>query len=244
MDYVLIIGGNSDIGRAIATEYARMGYNLFLTYRKPKQIDSFCRNLSNKNSISVIPSYLDVLDFNSHKKFYKRLNPKPIGVITSVGLLDNQSESEKFFDLCLRSINTNYVGLVSLLNIIASHFIDHRTKGFIIGISSVAGERGRSSNYIYGSAKSGFTTYLSGLRSQLNQYDIHVLTVLPGYVVTKMTKDIKLPRLITCSPEFVSKKIIKAQIEKKNVIYIKWFWKYIMYVVKSIPESFFKKLDF
>ncbi|HTR29705.1 MAG TPA: SDR family NAD(P)-dependent oxidoreductase, partial [Puia sp.] len=112
------------------------------------------------------------------------------------------------------------------------------------GISSVAGERGRQSNYFYGSAKAGFTAYLSGLRNRLFHKGVHVLTVQPGFVNTKMTENMPLPgpALLVASPELVADVVYKAVIKKKNVVYVKWFWRWIMLLVKSIPESLFKKL--
>ena len=128
-----------------------------------------------------------------------------------------------------RSINTNYVGLVSLLNIIASHFIDHRTKGFIIGISSVAGERGRSSNFIYGSSKAAFTTYLSGLRNNMNKTNVKIITVKPGFIDTKMTKNIKFNNFLRASPNIVAKDVFIDELNMKI--------KEDPIVQKTVPES-------
>tara|TARA_B100000287_G_scaffold409277_1_gene436473 strand:- start:367 stop:1101 length:735 start_codon:yes stop_codon:yes gene_type:complete len=244
MDFVLIIGGNSDIGKAIAKEYAKKSFNLYLTHRNEKQLDEFCASLENRYGIKVFSVFLDVLDFNSHLAFYNALDPKPKGIVSTVGLLDDNDKSFKNFNSSLLSINTNYVGLVSLLNIASNQLIKDKARGFIIGVSSVAGERGRKSNFIYGSAKSGFTEYLSGLRSYLNPYGIKVLTILPGFVYTKMTEGLKLPRLLSTNPKLVAKKIVQAQSRQKDVIYISWFWKYIMIVIKILPEKIFKKINF
>ncbi|HEY2727571.1 MAG TPA: SDR family NAD(P)-dependent oxidoreductase, partial [Parafilimonas sp.] len=116
-----------------------------------------------------------------------------------------------------------------------------KKNGTIVGISSVAGERGRQSNYIYGSAKAGFTAYLSGLRNRLYHDNVHVLTVLPGFVNTKMTAELNLSPLLTASPEQVADAVETAIRKKKNVIYVKWFWKWIMKIIKNIPEGMFKK---
>jgi short-subunit dehydrogenase len=114
--------------------------------------------------------------------------------------------------------------------------------GMIVGISSVAGERGRQSNYIYGSAKAGFTAYLSGLRNRLFRSGVHVMSVQPGFVNTRMTQHLTLPPLLTAQPEQVADAVFKAVQRKKNVLFVKWPWKYIMLIIKSIPESIFKKL--
>jgi short-subunit dehydrogenase len=110
-----------------------------------------------------------------------------------------------------------------------------------VGISSVAGNRGRQSNYIYGSAKAGFTAYLSGLRNKLYHSKVHVLTVLPGFVNTRMTENLNLPKLLTAQPDEVGAAIYKAVKNKKDVLYVKWFWRWIMLIITSIPESMFKK---
>jgi short-subunit dehydrogenase len=106
----------------------------------------------------------------------------------------------------------------------------------------VAGERGRQSNYFYGSAKAGFTAYLSGLRNRLFTEKVHVLTVKPGFVYTKMTENLPLPKLLTAVPEDVAKVVYSGVMKKKNVVYVKWFWRWIMLIIKSIPEFMFKKM--
>ena len=128
-----------------------------------------------------------------------------------------------------------------MLNIIAALYVAEK-KGIIAGISSVAGERGRQSNYTYGSAKAGFTAYLSGLRNRLYKYGVHVVTVQPGFVYSKMTAHVELPKLLTATPEEVATAVKKAIIKKRNIVYIKWFWKWIMLTIKMIPETVFRKM--
>lgn len=140
----------------------------------------------------------------------------------------------------LKTINTNYTGAVSILNIVAADYAAKKG-GTIVGISSVAGNRGRQSNYIYGSAKSAFTAYLSGLRNKLFQSKVHVLTVLPGFVYTKMTEHLKLPKPLTAQPEEVANAIYNGVKNKQNVIYVKWFWRWIMFIISAVPETIFKK---
>jgi len=139
-------------------------------------------------------------------------------------------------------MDTNYTGVVSLFNIIANDF-EKRKSGFIVGISSVAGDRGRKSNYIYGSAKAAFTAYLSGLRNRLYDAQVHVLTVKPGFVSTKMTEGMDLPEKLTAQPEEVAEDIYKAQQKGKNVLYTKWIWRWMMLIIRSIPEFQFKKMS-
>jgi hypothetical protein len=134
-------------------------------------------------------------------------------------------------------MDVNYTGPILFINEIKKIL----KTGFIIGISSVAGERGRQKNYIYGSAKSAFSTYLSGLRQELSKTNINVITVHPGFVKTKMTKDIKTIEFLTTTPDKVALDIFKGQQSNKSIVYTKFYWKYIMLIINIIPESLFKR---
>jgi len=182
------------------------------------------------------------LDYESHHQFYEGLKEKPLGVITAVGYLGDQKKAQVDFNEAKPIMDTNYTGVVSLLNIIANDF-EQRKSGFIVGISSVAGDRGRKSNYIYGSAKAALTAYLSGLRNRLHDAQVHVLTVKPGFVATKMTEDMDLPEKLTAQPEEVAEDIYKAQQKGKNVLYTKWVWKWVMLIIRNIPEWKFKGMS-
>ena len=184
---------------------------------------------------------LDILDYTSHKIFYDALVEKPVGVISAVGYLGNQENSQRDFVETQKIIDTNYTGVISLLNIIANDF-EKRKRGFIIGISSVAGDRGRKSNYIYGSAKAALTTYLSGLRNRLSDTNVDVFTIKPGFVITNMTQGMELPAKLAAQPKEVAEDIYQAQKKGKNVIYTKWIWRWIMLVIKMIPEWKYKKI--
>jgi decaprenylphospho-beta-D-erythro-pentofuranosid-2-ulose 2-reductase len=240
---VLILGGNSDVGKSLAKDFAKLGSNLILTSRKEGQLDSFKSDLEIRYSIQCDLEFFDVLDFNSHKTFYNNLKKKPDIAITCVGYLDNQQNSQNDFEESLMSIQTNFTGLVSILNIISNDF-EKREKGLIVGISSVAGDRGRGTNYIYGSSKSALTCYLSGLRNKMSTLGIKVITVKPGFIDTKMTSHLDLPKPLTLKPHLVSKDIIKGIKENKNVIYTGWYWRYIMLIIILIPEGLFKKMKF
>ena len=238
---VLILGGNSDVGKSLAKDFGKHGSNLILTSRKRGQLDSFKSDLVIRNEINCHVELFDVLDFKSHESFYKNLKTKPDFVITCIGYLDNQEDSKNDFNESLKSIQSNFTGLVSILNIISNDF-EKIEKGVIVGISSVAGDRGRGSNYIYGSAKSAFTSYLSGLRNRLNKSGVSVITIKPGFIKTKMTGHLDLPIILTATPEEISSEILKSVKKKKNVVYTKYFWKWIMLIIKLIPEFYFKRL--
>jgi decaprenylphospho-beta-D-erythro-pentofuranosid-2-ulose 2-reductase len=241
MEYILIIGAKSDIAKAVAKKYAENGFNLYLAARNSSELQNFANDIKIRNEKEVICLDFDVLDYTSHQNFYDSLAEKPMGVISVVGYLGEQEKAQNDFEESQRIMNTNYTGVVSLFNIISSDF-EKNKKGFIIGISSVAGDRGRKSNYIYGSAKSAFTTYLSGLRNRLYDSNVKVLTVKPGFVATKMTENLDLPKKLTAQPEEVAEDIFKSQQKGKNVLYTKWFWKWIMLIIKNIPEFHFKKM--
>jgi decaprenylphospho-beta-D-erythro-pentofuranosid-2-ulose 2-reductase len=242
MNYILIIGAKSDIARAIAKKYAENGYNLYLAARKSDELQNFANNIKIRNQREVVCLDFDVLDYNIHQSFYDSLSVKPIGVISVVGYLGIQEKAEINFNETKKIIDTNYTGVVSILNVVANEFQKNKS-GFIAAVSSVAGDRGRRSNFVYGSAKSALTTYLSGLRNKLYDYNIRVLTIKPGFVATKMTAKLDLPKILTAQPEQVAEDIFKAHQKEKNIIYTKWFWKWIMLIIKCIPEFQFKKMD-
>jgi hypothetical protein len=242
MSCVLIVGAKSDIAKATAREFAKQGYDLYLAARNSNELEAFANDITVRTQRTVKTVELNILDYQSHQLFYDQLPEKPLGVITAVGYLGNQKKAQSDFNEAKRIIDSNYTGVVSLLNIIA-HDFKQRQSGFIVSISSVAGDRGRKSNYIYGSAKAALTVYLSGLRNRLYDAHVQVLTVKPGFVATKMTEGMDLPEKLTAQPDTVAKNIYNAQQKGKNVIYTKWIWRYIMLIIKMIPEWKFKRMS-
>ena len=242
MSYVLVIGAKSDIAKACAREYAKNGYDLYLGARNCSELDDFVSDIDVRFGRKAVPVEIDVLDYDSHQAFYEGLEEKPEGVITAVGYLGSQELSETDFSETQKIIDTNYTGLVSILNIIAADF-EKRKSGFIVGISSVAGDRGRMKNYTYGSAKAAFSAYLSGLRNRLFESGVSVLTVKPGFVYTQMTEGMDLPPALTAQPETVARDIFKGQQIGRNIIYTKWMWEEIMLIIIHIPEMIFKRLN-
>ena len=242
MPYVLIVGAKSDIAKELAKEYARNGYNLYLAARRSESLSDLSSDIRIRYGVDVQLKELDITDFQSHVGFYESLNPKPLGVIVVSGYMADQKECEKDWAKTLNTINVNYTGPVSLLNIVAND-MEQNKNGFIVGISSVAGDRGRKANYIYGSSKAAFSAYLSGLRNRLYDSNVQVLTVKPGFVNTKMTQGLNLPKRLTAEPRDVAVDIFKAQQNKKDVLYTKARWRLIMFIIKNIPEFMFKKLN-
>lgn len=242
MSYILIIGAKSDIAKEVAKEFAGNGYDLYLAAKNAKALEDFASNINIRNDADVKLYELDVTDYENHQNFYASLEPKPLGVIYVAGYMADQKECEKDWSKTLNTINVNFLGAISILNITAND-MEQRKKGFIVGISSVAGDRGRKANYIYGSAKAGFNTYLSGLRNRLHEKNVKVLTVKPGFVNTKMTAGLDLPAKLTAEPEDVAKDIYTAQRKGKDVLYTKSIWRLIMLIIRLIPEWKFKKLN-
>ena len=163
----------------------------------------------------MILKEFDITKFETHIDFYNSLEPKPLGVIVAAGYMAEQKECENDFTKTLNTINVNFTGAVSILNIVANN-MEKSKNGFIVGVSSVAGDRGRKANYIYGSSKAAFSAYLSGLRNRLFESKVQVLTVKPGFV---------------------------AQQKGKDILYTKSIWKLIMLIIKHIPEWKFKRMS-
>lgn len=240
MPTVLVLGASSDIGYAIAKQFASHKYDVMLAARQTEPLQAFQSDITIRYGVQCTLHRFDALDFSSHRAFYEALSPKPEVTVYVIGYMNDNEKVIQDWEESLKTINTNYTGAVSVLNIVAADYA-LRKKGTIVGISSVAGNRGRQSNYIYGSAKSAFTAYLSGLRNRLFHQGVHVLTVLPGFVNTKMTEHMALPKLLTAQPEEVGVAVYEGVQKKRNVIYVKWFWRWIMLIITSLPESLFKK---
>ncbi len=241
MPYVLILGAGSDVAVACAQEFASHKFDLYLAGRDRASLEARASDLQIRYAITARVVPFDALDFDSHPTIYGSLDPKPEVTICVFGLLGDQMKAQENWSHARKIVDSNYTGAVSILNVIAADY-EKSKRGTIVGISSVAGERGRQSNYIYGSAKAGFTAYLSGLRNRLAKTGVHVLTVKPGFINTKMTEGLKLPKPITAQPEQLGKAIYNAVKKRKNVIYVLPSWRLIMLIIRNIPEGIFKKL--
>ncbi|HVU95073.1 MAG TPA: SDR family oxidoreductase [Puia sp.] len=239
---VLLLGAGSDIATALARKYASLGYGLQLAARNPDNLRRLASDLQIRYGARASLHPFDATRTDTHQAFWTSLDPKPDITCCIFGYLGDQKIAEENWEECEKILITNYVAAVSILNLAAAHYANGQY-GCITGISSVAGERGRAGNYFYGSAKAGFTAYLSGLRNRLSHLRVHVLTVKPGFVYTRMTEGMRLPAPVTATPEEVANAIVKAVNKKKNVIYVRWVWRWIMLVIKCIPENIFKKLN-
>ncbi len=240
---VLLIGATSSISRALAVEMAKKGWRLHLAARDSFEVERIAQDLYIRYGIAVSWSIFEAQKYEHHSLFFEKIITElggVDGVIISLGELGEQDQAQEDFAQTQRIIDSNYTGVISVLTYVAN-YLEKQQHGFIIGISSVAGDRGRQSNYIYGSAKGGLSLFLQGLRNRLSKSGVHVLTVKPGFVDTKMTFG-KPGMFSVASPEQVAIAILKGLQKNKNIIYVPWFWWGVMTIIRSIPESIFKKL--
>lgn len=241
MPKVLIVGATSDIARELGHAYGKAGFDLVLAARQSERLKNDQSDFEIRYSIQTKLLELDVTDYKNHDQILSPVLDSCEGVLLVAGYLGDHEKAKTDWDESQQILNTNFNGAVSILNIVAQHF-ENRKSGWITGISSVAGDRGRASNYYYGSAKAGLTAYLSGLRNRLQASGVHVLTVKPGFVATKMTEGLPLPKPLTASAKQVAVASFNAQKKGKNVLYTIWPWFWIMFIIKHIPEAIFKKL--
>ena len=239
---VLIIGASSEIGIAIAYEYASVGYHVQLACREAKRLEQKKSDIELRYQVKVQIFEFDVLTIQDHDIFVEKLNPTPDIAVSCVGYMGDGKKYDRYCDDASLIVRSNFEGPLIFLLVLSRKFME-RKSGTIVGISSVAGDRGRANNKIYGASKSGFTAFLSGLRNSLFKSNVHVVTVIPGYVNTKMIRDINPPKFLVSEPKDVAIAIRKAVTKKTNIIYVGNVWKIIMSIIKIIPESIFKRMS-
>lgn len=237
---VLILGARSDIGRAIAHSFAARGHPVQLAARNAAALEADRADIALRHGVEVTLHEFDALATASHQTFVAGLPALPQVAVCAVGLMGDQAQSERDPEATARVMRSNFEGPASILAVLANHFAA-RGSGAMVGISSVAGERGRASNYVYGSAKAGFTAFLSGLRNRLARSGVQVITVLPGFVATQMTEGMDLPARLTASPQQVAQAVARAVAKGRDRIYVKPIWQLIMAVIRALPESLFKR---
>ena len=239
---MIILGSNSEVAQAFVEECLAKGEKfptIYLLSSNPETTEKFAGHIQVKffQHSEIIP--LDLMKEIDYKTL-ENINSDVLfcasgylGMSTEDGLYDDENTE--------RIIDVNYAKLVPVLNFFAKKMESKRT-GTMIVLSSVAGERGRQSNFIYGSAKAALTAYLSGLRNYLFDKKVHVLTVKPGFMDTKMTEGLPLNPALTASPKKAAEGIYKAFKNKNNIAYVLPIWAIIMLIIRNIPEFIFKKL--
>jgi short-subunit dehydrogenase len=239
---VLVLGGASDIGLAIARAFAALGYDIQLAARRPAELEADCCDIALRHRVKATAHRFDVLETGQFKNFLGNLEELPTVAVCCIGLLGDQRAGEQDPAAAAGVMRTNFEGPALILGMLANHF-EARGSGVIVGISSVAGDRGRASNYIYGAAKAGFTAFLSGLRNRLVRQGVHVLTVKPGFVATRMIAGLKTPAMLTATPQEVARAVLRAAERRLDVIYVRPSWALVMGIIRIIPETIFKRLS-
>ena len=237
---VLIVGATSDIGRAVARRLARDGCALQLAARNAGDLAAEVQDMRPRTAGAVTAHRCDVLDADGGAALLDALDPLPDVAVCVVGLTGDQTAAQRDGTAAERIMRTNYVGPALLTAALAERF-ERRGSGVLVGVSSVAGERGRASNYVYGSAKAGLSAFLSGLRNRLAGSGVHVVTVKPGYVRTRMTDGMDLPPRLTAEPDEVARAVVRAIRRRRDVVYVRRIWRVIMLAVRALPERVFKR---
>jgi decaprenylphospho-beta-D-erythro-pentofuranosid-2-ulose 2-reductase len=239
----LVIGANSAIAEACARLLAERGAALYLVARNKERVEAVAADLRVRGASRVDCEAMDANDFSSHEAMLERA-ARSLGGLDTVliahGTLSNQLACESSVELTMQELSTNALSVISLVTRIAARFARQRT-GVIAVISSVAGDRGRQSNYVYGSAKALVTAFLSGLRQRLYKYGVTVITIKPGFVDTPMTAAFAKGALWV-RPQQVARGIVRAIDRKSDVVYLPSFWRLLMFIVRAIPERVFKRL--
>lgn len=241
---IMIVGATSAIAQETARFFAGDGASFFLVARDPDKLQTLSDDLSVRGAKQVTTFALDVNDFERHEDCIQTAIQSLDGldaVLIAHGTLTDQQKAQTDLDYALQEIKTNALSVIALLTPLANYFEEQR-RGSIAVISSVAGDRGRASNYVYGAAKATVNAFVAGLRGRLAKAGVHVLTVKPGFVDTPMTADLKKNALYA-SPVVVGEAIYKAMLQRRDVLYTPWYWMLIMMIIRNIPARIFKRLN-
>jgi short-subunit dehydrogenase len=245
MKKILIVGATSSIASACARLWAAEQSEFFLVARDGQKLQQTCADLQARGARAVTPYEMDVSDTAEHAVMFERcmaaLQTVDICLI-AYGSLPNQRECEQSVEVALREFANNGSSVIALLTLLANRMAaQHR--GTLAVISSVAGDRGRPSNYLYGAAKAAVTAFCEGLRARLFKSGVHVITIKPGFVDTPMTLGLALPALLVAQPDTVAQRIVAGIERKAAVLYVPGFWAWIMGLIRAIPQPIFKRLN-
>lgn len=244
MKNILIIGATSAIAAACAREWAVGGARLCLVARDAGKLAQVSDDLRTRGADVVATFLLDANDTASQPTVLDACT-KALGnldmALVAHGTLPDQAACERDVELAVREFANNAVSTVALLTGLANIF-ESRRQGTIAVITSVAGERGRASNYLYGSAKAAVSTFCEGLRVRMSWAGVHVIDIRPGFVATPMTAGLPLPAALVASPEKVASRIVAGIDRKADVLYAPFFWRWVMLVIRWIPGFVFKRM--
>jgi len=243
MKRVLIIGATSAIAEHCARIWASKGNALYLVARNEQRVQIIAADLKIRGASEVKTYCTDLNDIEKHDELLDKADDALSSVdivLIAHGTLSNQKESESSVLKTFTEIQTNAMSTISLLTLIANRF-EAKKNGTICVISSVAGDRGRASNYVYGSSKAMVSTFTSGLRQRLYKSNVAVVTIKPGFVDTPMTSDFK-KGFLWAKPNDVAAKILKAIDSKSAEVYVPAFWWLIMRAIAMLPSKIFNKM--
>jgi decaprenylphospho-beta-D-erythro-pentofuranosid-2-ulose 2-reductase len=243
MRKVLIVGATSMIAYEVSKCFAAQGDHLLLIGRNEEKLATLAADLTVRGAGEVDRRAVDLNQLASHAEWVQEwieiLGGIDVALIAH-GTLPDQPHCERHVGAMLTEFMTNCVSTISLLTVLANYF-ESRCQGCLAVISSVAGDRGRQSNYVYGAAKGAVSLFSQGLRSRLSRSGVGLVTIKPGFVDTPMTAH--LPKnLLYASAATVGKRIYQAIEKRENIVYVPWFWRWILFVVKSIPERVYKRV--
>ncbi|MDR2349702.1 MAG: SDR family NAD(P)-dependent oxidoreductase [Deltaproteobacteria bacterium] len=242
MPTLLVVGATSDIARETARIFLKNGWDLRLAAKNPEKLEALATALGESGAGKITLHHHDVLEEDKLTNLWEETDPKPDALLVSVGFLGDRTLANDP-DFVLKVTRINYLNLLPVITLAGAHY-EKVGKGSVIGIASVAGDRARASNYPYGAAKAGFSAFLAGLRNRLFHKGVHVMTVKPGYVRTAMTEGLKIPGILTTTPEKAAKDIYRGFVKKRSVVYTAWYWRWIMLFVRILPEFVFKRTKF
>jgi decaprenylphospho-beta-D-erythro-pentofuranosid-2-ulose 2-reductase len=243
MRRIFIFGATSAIAEATARRFAVAGSSFFLVARDRNKLEALADDLRVRGAADVATAVADALDFDHHQALVNAAFEALSGLDTALiahGTLPDQKSCEQSFETVRRAFEINALGVMSLLTHVANRF-EAQGFGTIAVLGSVAGDRGRQSNYVYGAAKGAVSVFMQGLRNRLHRRGVHVLTIKPGWVDTPMTAAFRKGILWAC-PQKIAAGIYNAIENSKNVVYLPWFWSPIMRVIRTLPESIFNRL--
>ena len=245
MKRVLIIGATSAIATACARLWANEGSDFFLVARNGDKLEQTAADLKGRGAKVVSLHEMDATDINAHpamlQSCLRALGQIDVALIAH-GTLPDQKVCEQDVAVALQEFANNGTSVIALLTLLANQFEIQRC-GSLAVISSVAGDRGRPSNYLYGSAKAAVSTFSEGLQARLFKVGVHVLTIKPGFVDTPMTQGLSLPAALLAQPQQVAERIVSGIARKAPTLYTPGFWALIMLVIRSIPQPLFKRLN-
>ncbi|MAA74048.1 MAG: short-chain dehydrogenase [Salinisphaeraceae bacterium] len=244
MKKTVIVGATSTIAASLAREFAARGYPLLLAGRRRAQLDILADDLTVRGADQAAVLELDANDPDAPQRLLAEADARLGGVdicVIAHGTLSDQAACEQSVDKTLAEIQTNMLSQVALCTVLANH-LEAQGSGHIVVLSSVAGDRGRQSNYVYGSAKAGMTAFTSGLRQRLHKSGVAVMTVKPGFVDSAMTAHIENKGALWAQPDAVAKSIMRGMNRGAPVVYTPWFWWGIMQIIKNIPERVFRRI--